>query len=422
MCDTYFMIAYKKFELANGLRVIHHEDKSTPLVCLNILYDVGARDEAPDKTGFAHLFEHLMFGGSVNIPNYDEPLQRAGGENNAFTTNDITNYYLTVPAANCETGFWLESDRMLSLAFSEKSLDVQRNVVIEEFKQRYFNQPYGDVWLLLRPLAYTVHPYLWNTIGKEISHIEQAQMEDVKNFFKKFYNPSNAILVIAGNIEFEEAKRLSERWFAPIPGSKKQPRNLPVEPMQTSERKLTVERDVPLDAIYKAYHVGARGDEDYHAMDMVSDILSNGKSARLYLELVKKQQLFSEINAYMTGDLDKGLFIVSGKLIKGVSFEAAEAGIEAELSKFKNNLLEERELTKIKNKLESILVFSEMSVLNKAMNLATYELMGDAALINNETEKYLNVSAEKIAETIQKYVRKENCSTLYYKAKQELIS
>ncbi|HRH03120.1 MAG TPA: pitrilysin family protein [Bacteroidia bacterium] len=410
------MITYKKFVLQNGLRVLHHHDTSTPLVCLNVLYDVGARDEEPDKTGFAHLFEHLMFGGSVNIPNYDEPLQRAGGENNAFTTNDITNYYLTLPAENCETAFWLESDRMLSLAFSEKSLEVQRNVVIEEFKQRYYNQPYGDVWLLLRPLAYKVHPYLWNTIGKEISHIENAKMEEVKAFFKKFYNPSNAILVIAGNIEFERAKELSEKWFAPIAPVQVKQRNLPQEPQQTEARKLTVQRDVPLDAIYKAYHVGARGDDDYHAMDMVSDILSNGKSARLYLELVKNKQLFSEINAYMSGDLDKGLFIISGKLVKGVSMEVAEAAIEEELDKFKSNLLEERELTKIKNKLESILVFSEMNILNKAMNLATFELMGDANLINQETEKYLAVSAEKIQQVLTKYVQKENCSTLYYMA------
>lgn len=410
------MINYKKFVLQNGLRVLHHHDTSTPLVCLNVLYDVGARDEEPDKTGFAHLFEHLMFGGSVNIPNYDEPLQRAGGENNAFTTNDITNYYLTLPAENCETAFWLESDRMLSLAFSEKSLEVQRNVVIEEFKQRYYNQPYGDVWLLLRPLAYKVHPYLWNTIGKEISHIENAKMEDVKGFFKTYYNPTNAILVIAGNIEFERAKELSEKWFAPIAPVQVKPRKLPQEPQQTEARKLTVQRDVPLDAVYKAYHVGARGDEDYHAMDMVSDILSNGKSARLYLELVKNKQLFSEINAYMSGDMDKGLFIISGKLVKGVAMEAAEAAIEEELDKFKSKLLEERELTKIKNKLESILVFSEMNILNKAMNLATFELMGDANLINQETEKYLAVSAEKIQQVLTKYVQKENCSTLYYMA------
>ena len=411
------MIEFKKFELENGLRVIYHQDTSTPLVCLNILYDVGARDEDADKTGFAHLFEHLMFGGSVNIPNYDEPLQRAGGENNAFTTNDITNYYLTAPAENIETGFWLEADRMLSLAFSEKSLEVQRNVVIEEFKQRYYNQPYGDVWLLLRPLAYKVHPYYWNTIGKEISHIENAKIEDVKSFFSSFYNPSNAIMVIAGNITFVEAKQLTEKWFASIPAQKKRKRNLPVEPPQTEERKLTVERDVPLDAIYKAYHVCARGDEEYHAMDMVSDILSNGKSARLYLELVKNKQLFSEINAYMSGDLDKGLFVIQGKLVKGVKMEAAEAAIEEELLKFKNNLPDENELQKIKNKLESILVFSETSILNKAMNLATFELMGNASDINHETEKYLAVTSQKISDTINKYVRKENCSTLYYMAK-----
>ncbi len=286
------MISFERFTLPNGLKVIHHEDKSTPLVCVNILYDVGARDEDASRTGFAHLFEHLMFGGSVNIPNYDEPLQRVGGENNAFTSNDITNYYLTVPSVNLETAFWLESDRMLSLAFSEKSLEVQRNVVIEEFKQRYLNQPYGDIWLLLRPMVYKVHPYLWDTIGKEISHIAEAKMEDVRAFFKKFYCPNNAVMVVSGNVSLDEVKKLSEKWFAPIPKGLDNKRNLPAEPAQKEARSLTVERDVPVNAIYKVYHQCSRKDKEFYATDLLSDILSDGSSSRLYNELVKSKKLF----------------------------------------------------------------------------------------------------------------------------------
>jgi predicted Zn-dependent peptidase len=276
------MIQFEKFTLDNNLRVIVHQDKSTPLACLNILYDVGARDEDENKTGFAHLFEHLMFGGSINIPSFDEPLQMVGGENNAFTTNDLTNYYCTVPAENIETMFWLESDRMLSLAFTDKSLEVQRSVVIEEFKQRYLNQPYGDVWLILRPLVYEKHPYKWATIGKEISHIENATMDDVKAFFKKHYNPSNSIMVVAGNVDVDQVKQLAKKWFGPIPAARKPVRNLPVEPKQTKPRRLTVERDVPASAIYKVYHMCARADEEYHTVDIISDILSRGNSSRLY--------------------------------------------------------------------------------------------------------------------------------------------
>ena len=413
------MIEFSTFKLENGLRVIHHLDNSTQLVCLNILYDVGARDENPDKPGFAHLFEHLLFGGSINIPNYDEPLQRVGGENNAFTTNDITNYYLTLPANNIETGFWLESDRMMSLAFSEKSLETQRSVVIEEFKQRYFNQPYGDVWLLLRPLAYTTHPYNWPTIGKEIKHIEDAKMDDVKSFFHTFYNPTNAIMVVAGNATLEETKLLTQKWFAPIEGKTKIPRNLPKEPKQTEARTLTVERDVPLDAIYKAYHMCKRMDADFYAMDMLSDILSNGDSSRLYIELVKKQQLFSSIHAYVMGDLDEGLFVISGKLVKGIKMEDAEKAIEAEINKIKLQLIEDNELQKIKNKLESILVFNQMNILEKAMGLATFELMGDATLVNNETERYAAVTANQLQNAANKYIQESNCSTLYYLSKKK---
>ena len=411
------MIKFEKFKLDNGLTVIVHQDNSTPLACINILYDVGARDENPEQTGFAHLFEHLMFGGSVNVPNYDEPLQREGGENNAFTTNDITNYYLTLPSENLETGFWLESDRMMSLAFSEKSLEVQRNVVIEEFKQRYLNQPYGDVWLLLRPLAYKVHPYKWDTIGKEISHIENAKIEDVKNFFKRFYTPDNAIVVVAGNVQLENVKRLSEKWFATIPKGSNAKRNLPKEPVQTEPRSLTVERDVPLDAIYKVYHMCSRNDKEYYAVDLLSDILSQGNSSRLHNELIKDKKIFSEIHAYVMGDFDKGLFVVSGKLTQGVSMELADESINAVLGKFKDELVSANELTKVKNKSEATHLFGEVDVLNKATNLAIAELMGDADLVNRETDKYLAVSADEIKEQANIIFRKENCSTLYYKSK-----
>ncbi len=408
------MIQFEKFKLKNNLTVIVHQDKSTPMACLNIIYDVGARDEDENKTGFAHLFEHLMFGGSINIPNYDEPLQLVGGENNAFTTNDITNYYCTVPAENLETAFWLESDRMLSLAFDKKSLEVQRNVVIEEFKQRYLNQPYGDVWLLLRPLIYNVHPYKWATIGKEIKHIEDATMEDVKAFFKTHYNPSNAILVVAGNVEVDQVKVLAEKWFEPIDAGIKPTRNLPVEPPQTEYRSLTVERDVPINSIYRAYHMCARTDKEYHTMDLLSDILSRGNSSRLYKNLIKDKQLFSDINAYVMGDFDKGIFVISGKINDGISIEAAESGIDDEISKLQNELVTADELQKCKNKIESTVTYSEADVLNKATNLAISELLGDANLINLEIDNYQKVTAEGIKEQANKILQKTNCSTLFY--------
>ncbi|HXC04562.1 MAG TPA: pitrilysin family protein [Bacteroidia bacterium] len=410
------MIQFDRYTLSNGLRVIVHTDTSTPLACINILYDVGARDEDPERTGFAHLFEHLMFGGSINIPSYDEPLQRVGGENNAFTSNDITNYYLTLPSSNLETGFWLESDRMLSLAFSEKSLEVQRSVVIEEFKQRYLNQPYGDVWLLLRPLAYKVHPYLWCTIGKEIKHIEEAVMEDVKAFFHKHYTPSNAILVVAGNIDPVQVKQLAEKWFAPIASAPRPPRNLTAEPEQTEYRQLHVKRDVPSSALYMAFHMCDRRDAAYQTMDLISDLLSRGNSSRLYNQLVKEKQLFSEVNAYLMGDIDKGLFMVSGKLSSGVTFEQAEKAVFDELQKLCLETVNDTELQKVKNKMESTFLFGELNVLDKAMNLAYFELLGDAGDINREVSKYMAVTPQRIQEAARKVLRKENCSSLYYEA------
>ena len=411
------MIEFQKFTLDNGLRVIVHEDKSTALACMNILYDVGARDEHPDKTGFAHLFEHLMFGGSLNIPSYDEPLQKAGGENNAFTNNDITNYYLTLPAENIETGFWLESDRMLSLAFSDKSLEVQRNVVIEEYKQRYLNQPYGDVWLLLRPLVYKVHPYQWATIGKEISHIKNATMNDVRDFFFRFYRPNNAIMVVAGNINADYIMKLAEKWFGNIPAGTIIQRNLPQEPVQVEARKISVNRDVPLDALYKVYHSCARSDEEFYTVDLISDILSQGDSSRFYNELVKNKKLFSEIRASVSGEFDKGMFIVSGKVNKGIKMEDAEAAIIVELDKLRTETIKEEELTKVKNKVESTSVFSETEVLNKAMNLAFAEPLGDANNVSKEIEKYLSVTDTQIKEQAGIIFKESNCSTLYYHSK-----
>lgn len=411
------MIGFTRFTLDNGLRVIFHEDRSTPLACLNIIYDVGARDEDSNRTGFAHLFEHLMFGGSANVPVFDEPLQRVGGENNAFTNNDVTNYYITLPAENLETAFWLESDRLLQLAFSDKSLEVQRNVVIEEFRQRYLNQPYGDVWLLLRPLAYTVHPYRWPTIGKDITHIEKATMDDVKEFFYKFYAPNNAVLVIAGNTDLHTVRKLAEEWFGPIENRNVPKRKLPPEPEQKTKRSLLVERNVPVDAIYKVWHMCARMDPDYHTTDLLSDVLSNGRSSRFYTSLIKEKKLFSEVHAYISGDMDKGLFTVSGKLSPGVSFEAAEAGIDEELQKMISSPPSESELQKVKNKVESVHVFGETSVLNKAMNLAFAELMGDASLVNLEVEKYNKVRIEDLTRVAAEIFRNENSSVLYYKAK-----
>ncbi|HYV90690.1 MAG TPA: pitrilysin family protein [Chitinophagales bacterium] len=411
------MIQFKKANLSNGLRVIVHEDSSTPLAAVNILYNVGSRDESPDQTGFAHLFEHLMFGGSRNIGIFDEPLQRAGGENNAFTSTDITNYYETLPSQNIETAFWLEADRMNELVFSEHSLDVQRKVVSEEFKEHYINQPYGDVWHKLRALAYTTHPYQWPTIGKTLEHIEQAQVNDVRNFFFKFYRPNNAILVVAGNVNAEEIFSLAEEWFGVIPPGNTPQKNLPAEPAQKEPRALTVQANVPLDAIYKAWHMPGRLQPGYYAVDLISDLLSGGKSGRLYQVLVKEKNLFSEINCYQNGCIDPGLITVEGKLIRGVKMDEAEKSIVEELEKIAVLTVDEKELTKVKNRVESQMEFSETEILHKAMNLAYTELLGDANLVNEEIKKYLAVTTEEIRQEATNVFKPENCSTLYYFSK-----
>ena len=410
------MIQVNRYTLANGLRIVHNEDDSTQMVALNLLYDVGARDEDPSHTGFAHLFEHLMFGGSLHIPDYDTPVQNAGGENNAWTNNDITNYYITLPYQNVETGFWLESDRMLSLDFSPKSLEVQRQVVIEEFKQRNLNQPYGDASHLLRELAYEAHPYRWPTIGKEIAHIAQATLEEVKDFFYRFYAPNNAILAVTGHISFEETIRLAEKWFGPIPARNISPRQLPAEKPQTAVRRKTVERKVPVDAIYMAFHMSNRMHPDYYVYDMITDILSNGRSSRFIQSLVQEQKLFTSIDAYISGSLDEGLLHVTGKPVEGVSLEQAEEAIWKELEKMKTVPVSEQELEKVKNRYESEQIFNNINYLNVATNLAFFELTGKAEDINEEVGKYRAVTAEQIQATSARCFVPENCSILYYKA------
>ena len=410
------MIKYSRFSLENGLRVLVHEDKSTPLVAMNVLYDVGSRDEEPDATGLAHLFEHLMFGGSVNIPDYDTPLQLAGGENNAFTNNDITNYYLTLPASNIETGFWLESDRMLGIDFSQKNLDTQKKVVTEEFNQRYLNQHYGDAILLLRPLAYKVHPYRWPTIGMDISHIEHTYIKHIKDFFYSHYAPNTAILTLTGNISSDKAMRLTQKWFGPIGKREVKTRNLPDEPVQQHERRLTVEKNVPATALYKVWHTGKRTGPDFFALDLITDLLAGGESGRLYTRLVRGKKLFSEINAYITSDIDPGLIILHGKLMKGIDIQHAEEEVNNVIGELKERTSDINEMEKVKNKYESSIVFSYTNILNKAVNLALYELLGDPELINNEVIKFRKTTQDMVIETSRKYLIESNCNTLYYKS------
>ena len=413
------MIQFEKFTLSNGLKVIFHKDPTTPLAVINTLFDVGARDESPDKTGFAHLFEHLMFGGSINIEDFDAPLQNAGGESNAFTSNDITNYYNIIPAQNIETALWLESDRLLSLAFTEKSLETQRSVVIEEFKQRYLNQPYGDVWLELRPLAYTTHPYQWATIGKEIKHIEDASMEDVKSFFYKHYTPSNAIVCIAGNFELDYVKQVMEKWYGDIPSGIKPARILPLEPKQEIFREKTIESKVPSNAFYYAFKMAEKKSFEYYVTDLLSDALGRDKSSKLYISLQKELKLVTEIHCYITGSLDNGLLIIEGKIAPGETFEKIDSEIWKVLEELKNKLLSDSDLERIKNKISTSKEFQEQGLLNRAMNLCLYELLGDANGVNEEASLYESITAAHIHTIANEILITENCSLLKIKAIQE---
>ena len=408
------MVAYKEFQIENGLKVIVHEDKQMPVAVVNILYNVGSRNEEPNKTGFAHLFEHLMFGGSANIESFDPPLQKVGGENNAFTSPDITNYYITLPADNLETAFWLESDRMMELSFDQKVLDLQKKVVIEEFKQRYLNQPYGDVWLKLRPLVYKKHPYLWPTIGKEISHIEQATMDDVKAFFYHYYRPDNAIMVVAGNVDFDEVRRLTDKWFGEIPAGNFKKNLLPIEPKQTETRHIDVLADVPVSNLYKVYQMCGKQDSQYTSTDLLSDILGRGKSSRLYEKLVKKEKLFTNIGANISGSVDPGMLIISGSVSEGISIEKANEAVNDIVDNIREHGMQDDELLKVKNQAESTLVFSEVELLSRAMSLAFATSLGDTNLINTSIDLIQAVSKNDVMQVASDVLRPDNCSTMFY--------
>jgi len=389
------------------------------MAVINVMYNVGARNENEAHTGFAHLFEHLMFGGSSNIPDFDEPLQRVGGENNAYTTNDLTNYYEQLPAANLETALWLESDRMLSLDFSQKSLDVQRKVVCEEFKEHYINKPYGDLWKIIREQAYTTHPYKWMTIGKELSHIENATLDEVKSFFYEHYRPNNAILVIAGNVNTAEIKVLAEKWFGDIPAGKDQPQEIPQEPKQTTAKRITITKDVPVDVLVKSWHMGARLDPDYYTTDLISDILGGGASSRLHQRLVKEAKLFSSIDCFHTGSIDAGLLSIEGKLVKGVSIEDAESAVDKEVQQIMTEKVAEKELEKVKNKTESMMAFEDLTLMSRATNLAFYELLGNVNLINTELEFYQKVTPDDILRVASALFQTSNSNTVHYLSSQK---
>jgi len=408
------MIQFEKTTLANGLRVIVHTDFSTPFVAVNVCYNVGAKHEDPDRTGFAHLFEHLTFGGSLHVPDFDTPIQNAGGTNNAFTTNDITNYYITIPANNIETALWLESDRMLGPKFTKKGLEVQRNVVIEEFRQRNLNKPYGDTWHLLRDLSYKVHPYRWPTIGLIPEHIERATLEEVKDFFFHHYAPNNAVLVITGNIQSDHAFRLAEKWFNDIPERKIKNNIILPEPLQTADREITVYREVPVDTFYVAWHMSSRLDQDFYAADLLSDILSGGNSSRVEERLVKGQKLFTEADVFLSGENEPGLFVATGKINEGVDFEFARNTMIDEIRLTIDSLITPHELEKVQNKVEAEQVFNEIGYLEKAMQLAAYEILGDAGLINEQAARYRDVTPEGIRKVASEILRVGNCNTLNY--------
>jgi zinc protease len=409
----------ERLVLKNGLNILVHKDDSTTLACMNIIYNVGSKHEDQDKTGFAHLFEHLMFGGSRNIPDYDGPVQRAGGENNAFTCSDYTDYYCTVPGGNLETLFWLESDRMNELNFSQQSLEIQQNVVVEEFKQRYLNQPYGDVWMLLNPLAYTVHPYQWPTIGKDISHIRDATLQDVKDFFYRYYRPANAIVTITGRVDPEKVFALSEKWFGDIPGGSSNEWKAPVEPIQLTERRLSVEKNVPADAIYMAFHCVSRLHPAFFATDFLSDVLGLGTSSRLYASLVKEKQIFTEIHSYLTDQIDCNLFVISGKIAPAFSIEQGEEAIWEELNRIKIEVVTRRELEKIKNHAETAKKFSKVNILNQAMGMSYFELIGDIERYDSEIEKFMAVTTDEITAMATDLFKNESCSVLLYRSSQK---
>ena len=408
------MIRFERHTLDNGLRVIAHRDEGTPMVTTNMLYDVGARDEDPEATGLAHLFEHLMFEGTREVPLFDVPVMMAGGENNAFTNNDLTNYYITLPVNNIETAMWLEADRMTGLDLSAERIMTQKSVVIEEYRQRYLNQPYGDLLLLLRSLAYKVHPYRWPAIGMDISHIEKADTISARKFYRKYYNPTNAVLTVAGNITPEEVFRLAEKWFGDKPRAPRRRRRLPVEPVQSERREITVRRRVPSAQLIMAWHTGGRNSRDFIVLDMLTDILAGCESARFPALLVREREIFSEADIYLSGESDPGLVIFSGKLRNGTDIHKAEKAVEEELCRLSGGSVTDAELEKARNRYESLRLISHLSASNKAFNLAFHELLGDAEGINREKERYLSVTAGEMAETAARIFLPVNCSVIHY--------
>ena len=411
------MIPYVKKILPNGLTVVVNRDRASKLAAVNILYKVGARNEAPRRTGFAHLFEHLMFRGTREVPNFDLPVQMASGDNNAFTNNDYTDFYITLPKDNLETALWLESDRMEGLDITPAKLEAEKKVVIEEFRQRYLNQPYGDQTMQLRALAYKVHPYRWAAIGLTPDHIAEATPEEVEAFYRTHYRPSNAVLSISADIEEERMLELAEKWFAPLADRPADAAPIPQEPAQTEARREEVERDVPAPTVTVAYHMGGRTDAGFYTADLVSDLLAGGDSGRLYTHLVKERRLLSSVNAYVTGDIDPGLFVFTGQLLPGVTPEEAEAAFRGEIETLQTESAAARETEKVKNKFEANTLFGELNVMNKAMNLGFYEMLGDLALINREVDLYRAVGDEEIRSFCRSTFRPENSSTLIYNTK-----
>lgn len=412
------MITYEKQRLRNGLTVIANRDRASRMAAVNILYKVGARNENPERTGLAHLFEHLMFRGTHDIPDFDTPVQMACGDNNAFTNNDYTDFYITLPVANIETALWLESDRMTGLNLSEEAIEVEKRVVIEEFRQRYLNQPYGDQNMLLRDMVYTRHPYRWATIGLSPDHIEKASPEEIRDFYRRFYHPSNAILSVSADIAPERVFELAEKWFAHIGQTQYEIAPIEQEPKQTEARRREVERDVPATTITIAFQMGDRLSRDFFLGDMTSDLLAGGDSARLYERLIKRKRLFASVNAYISGDVDRGMFVFTGQLLPSTSEAEAEAAIWEEIEELKSGKITEYELEKVKNKFEANTLFGELNVMNKAMNLGYYQMIGDLELINREVEIYRSLTAQDVAEFSQRTFIAENSSTLIYRAKQ----
>lgn len=408
------MIKYDRFHLDNGLTVLVNEDNTTQIAAVDVLYKVGARNEEASRTGFAHLFEHLMFGGSKNAPDFDTELQLAGGTNNAFTTNDLTNYYDILPVSNIETALWLESDRMLNLDFSDRSLEVQRNVVCEEFKEHYINRPYGDLWHKIRKVVYKAHPYQWPTIGLDLDHVREASMDDVKHFFHTWYRPNNAILSLSGGITTERARELAEKWFGDIPAGDAINKHIPMEPEQTEARFARIEADVPINLVFKVYHMDGRTGDQYYTQNLISDVLGQGESSRLYQSLKMEQKLFTDVSAFVSGSIDTGMFVVSGRLAEGVSYEEGDKAMVAELERLKAEPASSRELQRVQNMVVTDLAGSYTNTLNKAQGLAMAEMLGDADLVNTEAEQYLSVTEADLDREAKRLFKEEKCSTVYY--------